>query len=450
MAEYTTKKEKLIVPGSVIKEYNKTKPSSQIVGTDFAGDQYYDYRLNTETGVTEIFRDSPFKIFDRKNIGTIDNKTKKVELNDNASEFENFFFKKDETKKNIVKINQKNLLDNGLSPKEVKEILPTNQATSVESESTTVADVKKPAVAKARQSYETDLCYPVTLRRGSQDRLQIDVRQLQNRRLRDAQSLSISDRNLGKSIGRVFLPIPAGIQDFNGVSFQSGSLNPIELAAAQTALTGVTSGLEALTDEVSSLVRGALGTRGRTQDLREAIATYFVGQATGIGARGIFTRTENAVVNPNLELLFSGPTLRPFNFTFKMSPRDRGESIVVKKIIRLFKQSSAVQTTPSGLFLKSPDAYTIKFLTKGSRSTGTATTPEGLDSFDDTHDFLPKIKNCALLNCSVNYTPDGSYMTYENTSPVAYSMTLRFQELEPIFNDDYTNLDGDTDDSIGF
>ena len=325
-----------------------------------------------------------------------------------------------------------------------------NEATSVESESTTVADVKKPAVAKARQSYETDLCYPVTLRRGSQDRLQIDVRQLQNRRLRNSQSLTVADRNLGKSIGRVFLPIPAGIQDFNGVSFQSGSLNPIELAAAQTALTGVTEGLDALTNEVSSLVRGALGTRGRTADLREAIATYFVGQATGIGARGIFTRTVNAVVNPNLELLFTGPTLRPFNFTFKMSPRDKGESIVVKKIIRLFKQSSAVQTTPSGLFLKSPDAYTIKFLTKGSRSTGTATTPEGLDSFDDTHDFLPKIKNCALLNCSVNYTPDGSYMTYENTSPVSYTMTLRFQELEPIFNDDYTNLDGDSDDSVGF
>ena len=325
-----------------------------------------------------------------------------------------------------------------------------NEATSVESESTTVADVKKPAVAKARQSYETDLCYPVTLRRGSQDRLQIDVRQLQNRRLRNSQSLTVADRNLGKSIGRVFLPIPAGIQDFNGVSFQSGSLNPIELAAAQTALTGVTEGLDALTDEVSSLVRGALGTRGRTADLREAIATYFVGQATGIGARGIFTRTVNAVVNPNLELLFTGPTLRPFNFTFKMSPRDKGESIVVKKIIRLFKQSSAVQTTPSGLFLKSPDAYTIKYLTKGSRSIGSATTPEGLDSFDDTHDFLPKIKNCALLNCSVNYTPDGSYMTYENTSPVSYTMTLRFQELEPIFNDDYTNLDGDSDDSVGF
>ena len=66
MTEFTTKKQKLVVPGSVIKEYNESKPGSQIFGTDFAGDQYYDYKLNTLTGETEIFRDSPFKIFDRK------------------------------------------------------------------------------------------------------------------------------------------------------------------------------------------------------------------------------------------------------------------------------------------------------------------------------------------------------------------------------------------------
>ena len=41
-------------------------------------------------------------------------------------------------------------------------------------------------------------------------------------------------------------------------------------------------------------------------------------------------------------------------------------------------------------------------------------------------------------------------MTYENSSMVAYTMTLRFQELEPIFNSDYTELDGDSDQSIGF
>jgi hypothetical protein len=415
---------------------------------------YFKTKIKVIDAADKIYDIDVFQVnqdgSDEIKIGDYNTKTKKVVMNGNAPGNSLFnyggWLKNKNNNRILSNIVQKQV---NSDPNFVGEKGLVNE---LESEPVITTDEKKfaPAKPKARQSYETDLCYPVTLRRGSQDRLQIDVRQLQNRRLRNAQSLSISDRNLGKSIGRVFLPIPAGIQDFNGVSFQSGSLNPIELAAAQTALTGVTSGLEALTDEVSSLVRGALGTRGRTADLREAIATYFVGQATGIGARGIFTRTENAVVNPNLELLFTGPTLRPFNFTFKMSPRDKGESIVVKKIIRLFKQSSAVQTTPSGLFLKSPDAYTIKYLTKGSRSIGSATTPEGLDSFDDTHDFLPKIKNCALLNCSVNYTPDGSYMTYENTSPVSYTMTLRFQELEPIFNDDYTNLDGDSDDSVGF
>ena len=33
--------------------------------------------------------------------------------------------------------------------------------------------------------------------------------------------------------------------------------------------------------------------------------------------------------------------------------------------------------------------------------------------------------------------PENSYMTYEDTSMVAYSLTLAFQELLPIFIDDY-------------
>ena len=388
-------------------------------------------------------------------IGDYNSKLNKVFMNGNAPKsslfnYGGFLAKKNNNRilSNIIK-KQVNTDPNFIGEKGLVNELESEPVVTTKKEESAFNKGAKP---KARQSYETDLCYPVTLRRGSQDRLQIDVRELLTRNLLnvDENKLGVAERKLDKSIGRVFLPIPAGIQDFNGVSFQSGSLNPVELAAAQVALTGINDGAGAIGAELNSLVRGAIGTEATAEDLRKGIATYFVGQATGIGARGIFTRTENAVVNPNLELLFSGPTLRPFNFTFKMSPRDRGESIVVKKIIRLFKQSSAVQTTASGLFLRSPNAYTIKFLTKGSRSIGTATTPEGLDSFDDTHDFLPKIKNCALLNCSVNYTPDGSYMTYENTSPVAYTMTLRFQELEPVFNDDYTNLDGDSDGSIGF
>ena len=46
--------------------------------------------------------------------------------------------------------------------------------------------------------------------------------------------------------------------------------------------------------------------------------------------------------------------------------------------------------------------------------------------------------------------PDNSYMTYEDSSMVSYSLTLSFQELEPIFNSDFEDLDNNTDRTIGF
>ena len=66
------------------------------------------------------------------------------------------------------------------------------------------------------------------------------------------------------------------------------------------------------------------------------------------------------------------------------------------------------------------------------------------------HKFLPILKECALLNVGVNYMPDNSYMTYEDSSMVSYSLTLSFQELVPIFNSDYSLLDNDSDDILGF
>ena len=107
---------------------------------------------------------------------------------------------------------------------------------------------------------------------------------------------------------------------------------------------------------------------------------------------------------------------------------------MIKKIIRMFKQSMAVKRSESLVFLKSPNTYKLQYITAGGRD----------------HSFLPKIKECALTGCSVNYTPDGNYQTYENSSMVAYEMTLNFAELEPIYHDDYSNLDGNTDQSIGF
>ena len=82
----------------------------------------------------------------------------------------------------------------------------------------------------------------------------------------------------------------------------------------------------------------------------------------------------------------------------------------------------APRTTENNIFLKAPNTFLIEYKFKGS---------------EQEHPGINKIKECALINCSVDYTPLGTYMTYENGAMVSYSVTLSFQELEPIYDKDY-------------
>jgi hypothetical protein len=45
---------------------------------------------------------------------------------------------------------------------------------------------------------------------------------------------------------------------------------------------------------------------------------------------------------------------------------------------------------------------------------------------------------------SVNYTGSGTYATYADATPVHMIMTLNFQELTPIFAEDYDKGPGAT------
>ena len=49
------------------------------------------------------------------------------------------------------------------------------------------------------------------------------------------------------------------------------------------------------------------------------------------------------VLNPNMELLFQGPTLRTVNFNFKLCPRELDEAGMCRNIIKFFKRNMALQ-----------------------------------------------------------------------------------------------------------
>ena len=272
-----------------------------------------------------------------------------------------------------------------------------------------------------RNSYSKTLCYPVAMRKSLQDNLKIDVVEFNPKTMKGGTTL---DRPKGKTIGSVTLPVPTSVQDGNQTSWGSGSMTAVQMAAANVVKAGLgENGGEAAAAELTSAMNDAQ----KDQMTGEALKNFFTEQLTG--TTDLLSRTTGAVLNPNMELLFKGPALRSFTFSWKMSPRDQKESIEIAKIIRMFKQSMAPQKSDSGLFLKAPSIYKLTF----NKGTGR-------------HKFLPRMKECALNNCAVNYTPDGSYMTYDNAAMVALEMSLSFQEMEPIYNNDMSH----SDDSIGY
>ncbi len=166
--------------------------------------------------------------------------------------------------------------------------------------------------------------------------------------------------------------------------------------------------------------------------MNKLIQGKFAASAVGADPNSLLSRTQGMILNPNLELLFQGPSLRPFTFQFKMSPRSADEAKEIVKIIRFFKQGMAPIREESRLFLKTPHTFRIKYAQLGSQ---------------DESPFLNKFKECALLSCSVQYTPEGNYAPYEDGAMSSYQMSLQFKELEPVYNDEYDN---DNDASIGF
>ena len=232
-----------------------------------------------------------------------------------------------------------------------------------------------------------------------------------------------------KILGTITLPIPGGINDSNAVNWQDDNLNEFMRAGANVATGGITEGGSGIVDRSRQEYQNALGKSG----LGQAVTAFFAEQATG--ASNLLSRQYGAVINPNLELLFNGPSLRTFGFNFRMSPRSDIEARNIRKIIRLFKQAMSVKRSNSSLLLKAPHTFAISYVTSNEQ-----------------HPYLNKFKECALTICNVNYTPDGTYMTYkggiDDRSMTAYELSLTFQEIEPLFDDDYGNEKEIT--SIGF
>lgn len=289
---------------------------------------------------------------------------------------------------------------------------------------------------KYRKEYRQDLRYPLYLS-DEQDKIRISMYRYKAKPF-NASNIStgspFGQREKDKSsMGTVLLPISSVINDSNAVEWSQNSMTSMQAAAAAASQSMIMEGGQGVGESLDAF--GKLITGPGNESIKRAIATELAGQAAGV--QGLLSRTTGAIQNPNMELLFTGPQLRSFNYTFRLTPRSAKEAREVRQIIRFFKQGMSVKKANTGLFLKAPNIFSITYLNGNKK-----------------HPYLNTIKDCALVTCSVNYTPDGNYMAYSDeygeSSMTSYELQLTFNELEPLFDDDYTELDQDKDLEIGY
>ena len=295
----------------------------------------------------------------------------------------------------------------------------------------------KTGTRRGEGSYATNMKYPINLQSEVQDVIKFSI-------LEYSPSLAKGNEGKGrivtlegnnpivkgsKKIGTITLPIPAGISDSNTVGWQDDKINDLQKAAADAANIFLSGG----TAEQSAAPLTGVAQQGASPEGADVVRGIFTGMA--VGNQKLMQRTQGAVLNNNAELLFSGPSLRGFSFTFYFYPREPNEAKMVRQIIRAFKQAMSVKRSATSLLLKAPHTFAIQYLTSK-------------DGKAVAHPYLNRFKECALTSCSVDYTPDGTYMTYDGDekSMTAYRLGLTFQELEPLFDDEY----GLNDDNVGF
>lgn len=364
--------------------------------------------VNAQTGVSQVYRQGPAGTY--QSLGTYNPSTGRFTPAGNLSTAEAQALSSQNGITNIKNASVTTATKAGANATQAQQLMSPNSATGTEK---LPSNAGNPVVSPRAGDFPQVISYPIN-RSSNQDYIQFTSKIYGKAKLQIGQI----QREL-KPGTSVTLPIQGGISDSNGVSWNEESLNAAEIAAGQTSMD-----IMGDADAGSAVGKGVKDFVNSMSGANNQLKGYFAGKA--IGNQTLLSRATGAVVNPNLELLFKGPQLRPFTFSFVLSPREKNEAKAVRQIIRFFKQNMAVQTTEGNAFLQAPNVFDIKYINGNT----------GKD-----HPSINKIKCCALQNFVVDYTPGQTYMTFDDpeATMTQYRIQLSFTELEPIYSKDYTD-----------
>ena len=258
------------------------------------------------------------------------------------------------------------------------------------------------------------------------------------------------DSVIGSKIaGSIILPMPKPT-DVNGAEWGKSELTVTGLAALGVAraasLGGRLTGKDAqqrFEDRRAKMAAGRPGDvdiLGRTKRFGQAVTAQTLANmasnmaGTEIDTDTFLARTGGKVLNPNAEILFQGPVIRDFAFSFQMVARSEEEGREIRKIIKFLKMGLAPKFNNT-VFLENPDVFTLQYK-NGSQDN---------DFIKNVNQFSPG--GLALTTMNVDYAPSGYWSAYRDSQPVSIKMDLNFTELRPLYQQDHEET---PEDSVGY
>ena len=209
--------------------------------------------------------------------------------------------------------------------------------------------------------------------------------------------------------------MPQSVQVTYGAQYQDTQIGAVTESALNTFNEFVAGRLEGGLDQLKNV----------GEDVADQLQLFLLG-AVGVipglgGLREVSEMKSGNVIADRLELAFKGINKRNFQYTFKMTPKDRREVEMIRKIIFAFKSNMMpefIGGNRGGRRLLVPNTFDIAYMYTGNQNL-----------------HLHNISTCVLENMNVTYGGD-RYRTFEadgeGAQPVETTMTLNFKEMELI------------------
>ena len=239
----------------------------------------------------------------------------------------------------------------------------------------------------------------------------------------------------------IMLPMP---QDLSN-EFQAQWQGKQFTATGRAAVAALGAGNFSFANEVVKNIAG------NAKALQTALNTAVLNSIPGVGGNISFNdvsgSTRGIVINPNAELLYDSPEMREIGMIFKLVAKNQDESDTIRSIVELFRAASMPRWGARGGqlgLLDGSDKTSVKDENNRRFDIG------GEDNWirvpdlckftfmkgHKPHPYLIQFKPCAISAVEVNYTPDGTYATYNSGAPVAVELRLNFMETKLIYADE--------------